>query len=85
MASASLRARRACSNPVLGRADQADAGIGFGVSFEDGLGGVGGAVIDDDEFEIGECLREDAVYGQRNVGRRVVHGHKDRHCWIIRH
>ncbi len=69
----------------IGRADdpgvrppcQADARMACRIELKDGTRSVGRAVVDDDEFEVGEGLCQNAFDGGRHIGPRVVDRHDD--------
>jgi hypothetical protein len=59
----------------VGPADQADAGVAAGQFLEDRAAAVGGTVIDDDELEVAEGLRQDALGRLAHVRLAVEHWH----------
>ena len=62
------------NNATGGGVLDVEARVGAGDAVEDLGGGVGGTVVDDDDFEIRKGLAEDAVEGAADVACAVAHG-----------
>jgi hypothetical protein len=65
----------------VGLAEEAEAGIAGDPLFDDGGGGVFGAVIDEDAFPIGEGLGADGIEGFDDETLDVVGGDDDGEAW----
>ena len=61
----------------VGFVEEAEAGVGGLVGFDDGEGVVGGAVVDAEDFEVAEGLVGEGVEGLAEVGGGVVDGDED--------
>ena len=61
----------------VGFVEEAEAGVGGLVGFDDGERIVGGAVVDAEDFEVVEGLVGEGVEGLTEVGGGVVDGDED--------